>query len=725
MARRNDSWGIEVGANAIKAMRLARVGKGVELLEYEVLPFKQVLTTPEVNVEEAVQVNLDAFLAKHDLSKSNVVVSVPGHLAFARFAKLPPVEPKKIPDIVRFEAQQQIPFPIDQVEWDYQVFQQADSPDVQVGIFAITKERVAQFLSNYRQVNMRIDALTLSPLAVYNAFAYEAAGEGGSGQTGTIYMDIGTASTDVIIVEDGGIWLRTLPIGGNNFTDALVKSFKLSFAKAEKLKKEAGTSKYARQIFQAMRPVFADLVQELQRSLGYYQSMNRDAELTRLVGVGSTFRLPGLQKFLKQQLQMEVIRPDGFSRLHVEGKQQADFADNALNMATAYGLALQGLGLETVNANVLPQSILKARLWKAKQPWIAAAAASIAIASGLAGVRWYMDERAFNAAFDASQPRITPIVNRAQGYASEWDTIQGVDPRLRIENLRRIVDYRDLWPKLMEDLAAASMNLGPQPALLQPNYAEMQRVPANERKRLYIDTFKAEYLVGPDPGPAAPPVDPATMLTGQFETATFWVDGQKPPRFQITITGTSPNRNAVNLVSQQFIGWLKSHQKQANRPYTIEVDDKPILSTSPVRRLATDNPGGNPGAFGGQFGGGPNFGGGGPNFGGPGGMFPGAPGGQAMQDWSLLPLRPVQDEKLTGATRFEIRFNVHLLKPDEARRAEEADQARRPAPAATPASTPEPAPAPAEAPTTPAAQTPTPRDAAQTLAAAADQEVRP
>ncbi|MEL7089956.1 MAG: pilus assembly protein PilM, partial [Planctomycetota bacterium] len=329
------------------------------------------LTTPDLDVDQAIQVQLEAFMLKHEIDKTAVVASVPGNMAFARFAKLPPVEPKKIPDIVKFEAQQQIPFPIEQVEWDYQVFQQDDSPDVEVGIFAITKERVMQYLANYRIVDMKVDQLTLSPLAVYNTFNYESPdGEG------AIYMDIGTVSTDVIIVEDGGIWLRTLPIGGNNFTEALVKQFKISFPKAEKLKREAATSKYAKQIFQAMRAVFADLVQEVQRSLGFYQSLNRDSNLTKLVGVGSTFRLPGLQKFLKQQLQIDVVRPDSFARLPVvDGKRESEFSNHALNMATACGLAIQGLGLEKVSANILPRHVLASRMWRAKQPWIAASAA--------------------------------------------------------------------------------------------------------------------------------------------------------------------------------------------------------------------------------------------------------------------------------------------------------------------------------------------------------------
>ncbi|MCG8510906.1 MAG: type IV pilus assembly protein PilM, partial [Rhodospirillales bacterium] len=463
MPSKNDSWGIEIGANALKAVHLVKHGSRAELEDYGIIPFKTILSTPDLNVDEMIQVNLDAFMTKHDVSKSNVVVSVPGHMAFARFAKMPPVEPRKIPEIVRYEAIQQIPFPIQQVEWDYQVFQQADSPDVEVGIFAITKDRVMAFLNNYRKVGLRIDALTLSPIAVYNAFSYDNVESPEA--DGTIYMDIGTQSTDVIIVEGGGIWLRTLPIGGNNFTEALVRAFKLSFPKAEKLKREAGTSKYARQIFQAMRPVFADLVQELQRSLGYYQSLNRDAQLTRVVGVGSTFRLPGLKKFLKQQLQMEVDRVDTFKRIHADAKREAEFADSALNMATAYGLALQGLGLESVSANILPSHILKARMWKAKQPWIAASAASVLVASGLAFGAYMQASAAEQASRAENTPKIQRVLDRGNRFVSEYNNIQKEETRGKIENLRRLLDYQDLWPKITEDINSAMLALDPQPDL--------------------------------------------------------------------------------------------------------------------------------------------------------------------------------------------------------------------------------------------------------------------
>ena len=506
MSKKNEAWGVEVGAQAIKVMKLARAGNGVVMEDFEVLPFKHVLTTPDLNVEEAIRVNLESLSQKHEFDKSTVVVSVPGHMAFARFAKLPPIEASKVKSIVAYEAQQQIPFPIDQVEWDYHVFEVEDAPDIEVGIFAITKEKVAHFLSNYRSVGMRVDALTLSPVAVYNAFAYESGAEGAEGGS-TVYLDIGTVSTDIIVVEAGGIWLRTLPLGGNHFTNALMKQFKISFAKAEKLKLEASTSKYAKQIFQAMRGVFSDLVSEIQRSLGFYQSLNRDAELSRIVGVGSTWKLPGLQKFLKQNLQMEVIRPDGFTRLEVDGRRAAEFSSVAVNMATAYGLALQGLGLAGVEANILPQTILRQRMWKAKQPAFAAAAACVVAGAIIAPVRVFMADSSFETAWDRVKPEISSTISTAQGFKTEYDEkVTPQDPRPAIRNYRRSVDYVNLYPKLIEDVTSAMHTLPTNPQLSnidwnQPeDIAKVAQIPRTDRDQVWVTNITTTYKM---PKPAA------------------------------------------------------------------------------------------------------------------------------------------------------------------------------------------------------------------------------
>ena len=171
MATANAAWGIEIGAFAIKALRLEQDATGVRVSDFAVIPHKRVLSTPDLDADELVRLSLGQLISQKRLEGEHLVMSVPGHSSFARFAKLPPVEPKKIPDIVRFEAVQQIPFPIEEVEWDYQTFVSEDSPEVEVGIFAVTREKIQERLSLYSEVGMGPEVMTLSPVSVYNAMA--------------------------------------------------------------------------------------------------------------------------------------------------------------------------------------------------------------------------------------------------------------------------------------------------------------------------------------------------------------------------------------------------------------------------------------------------------------------------------------------------------------------------------------------------------------------------
>src|SRR5205085_10313360 len=129
-----------------------------------------------------------------------------------------------------------------------------------------------------------------------------------------VILDIGTDSSNLIITDGGKIiWQRPVPLGGNNFTRALTKEMKLTFAKAEHLKRNAAKSPDLAQILKALRPVLQDFVGEVQRSLGYFTNTHRDAHVAYMVGLGSAFRLPGLQKYMAEKLQIEVKKPATFT----------------------------------------------------------------------------------------------------------------------------------------------------------------------------------------------------------------------------------------------------------------------------------------------------------------------------------------------------------------------------------------------------------------------------
>lgn len=721
MPSRSESWGIEVGAQAVKAVHLGRSGGGIELLNFEVLPYKQILTAPDVNPEQLIQASLEQLIGKHEIGRTNTVVSVPGHLSFARFASLPPVDAKKLPQIVRYEAQQQIPFPIEEVEWDYKVFQEEDSPEIKAGIFAITKEQVLQYLANFRRLDIRVDEMTLSSLGVYNGLMFDDAVDPDG--DGVIYVDVSTRSTDLIFVEGGAVWIRTLPIGGNAFTEAIARAFQISFTKAEQLKKEAATSKYARQISQAIRSDLANLQQEIQRSIGYYQSLNRDANITKIIGLGSTFRLPGLRTFLQKNLEMEVVKPDAFKEISMDGPRAGELSDSVINLATAYGLAVQGLGISAIDCNILPRFILTQRLWKAKQPWFAGAAACLAGAAGLVAFSHIKDNAAIGSGTTKVQ-QTERIISEAQGYQSELSSVQAEDKRPLINNFMRLVDYRDVYAKLYEDvLAAASVS------------ASRRGGGVNDPKkdRFYLEWIDVAYAAKPvatdQAGGAGSSMDEmmmfddfggmgmgmgggsgenagvSTLFGSPLELTEFFPDagldvssgeGVEPvdaasapirgPRLIVTVSMVVPQARAD---SKNFVSWLTANAERPNRPYRFVVDpstalrfQKDLVYQDPTQIPGGSSPygGGSPGSspFGGDpFSGGfDDFGGGFDDFGGMGGMpqgMGGYSGGVSSYSGSLskmLPVRPPEKDPTKmneQSRRFVLQWEVELKPPAEAR----------------------------------------------------------
>jgi len=493
MAQAKASWGLEVGAYAIKAIRLERDGDSARMTDFAYIPHKKVLTSPDLDQDEMIRLSLGQFVSQKSVEGERVAISIPGNQAFARFTKLPPVEPKKVPDIVKFEAVQQIPFPIDDVEWDYQTFERPDSPEIEVGIFAVTRERLEQRLSLYRELGINPDVITLSPLAVFNALAYDL--ELGGSQKPVVFLDIGTASTDLVVVDDNRCWIRTFPLGGHHFTEAISEAFKLSYGKGEGLKQESATSKYAKQIMQAMRPVFGDLLADVQKSVNYYQQLHRGASIETVIGIGSTFKIPGLRRFLGQQLGLDVQRLDDFRRIRVEGREAADFAEHAVNMATAYGLALQGIGLGPVDINLTPRKVLREQLWAQKTKWFAGAAALAVLASGAMFIRGLLDRTALQSGPAVETANVVEsVIRQGKQFRSQYQALESEGARgAGAETMRNLLADRRVWPQLVDDVTSAIASAGPNPVLLGESRDAILEVKAKDRRLIELEKLKGEY----------------------------------------------------------------------------------------------------------------------------------------------------------------------------------------------------------------------------------------
>ena len=396
MAKTTAVWGIDIGNSSLKALRCrpsATEPDKVEVIAFDFIEHSKILSQPGAEPAEILAETLQTFLSRNSVKGDRVAISVSGQNTISRFIKLPPVDPKKIPDIIKYEAKQWIPFDPQDVIWDFQPIGPPVSPtavpmDSEVGMFAMKRDLAMKTLNPFLARGFNIDCIQSSPIALYNYIAFDQLRvlekadsieyDPDNPPDSVVLLCVGTDATDVVITNGYSIWIRSVAIGGNRFTQALTKGLKLTFSKAEYLKRNAAAAQDPKAVFQAMRPVFNDMLSEVHRSLEYYQSLNRRAKFSKILALGNAMKMPGLRQFLTQNLGYEVVRVPGFSRL--VGAETLDsplFKDNLGSFAVAYGLALQELDEASLTTNLVPKEIIVDRIVREKKPWALAVCAAI------------------------------------------------------------------------------------------------------------------------------------------------------------------------------------------------------------------------------------------------------------------------------------------------------------------------------------------------------------
>src|SRR3954451_20143628 len=171
-------WGIDLGLCALKAIRLQNTPDGVKATAFDYIEHPKILSQPDADPEQLTRDALEKFLSRNKVKGDIVAISVPGQSGLARFVTLPPVEEKKIGDIVRFEAKQQIPFPLDEVVWDFQKLSSGQVTDgfameTEIGLFAMKRDMVNRYLQHFKDVQVDVHVVQMSPLALCNYVAFD------------------------------------------------------------------------------------------------------------------------------------------------------------------------------------------------------------------------------------------------------------------------------------------------------------------------------------------------------------------------------------------------------------------------------------------------------------------------------------------------------------------------------------------------------------------------
>ncbi|MBI83478.1 MAG: pilus assembly protein PilM [Planctomycetaceae bacterium] len=507
MAKSNAVWGIDIGQCALKALRCTLSADGDSLVAqaFDHIEYPKILSQPDADIVELIREALDLFLSRNEIQGDTIVVSVPGQSGLVRFIKLPPVESKKLAAIVSYEAKQQIPFPLDEVIWDYQKMpggseEEGFTLETEVGLFAMKRDQVFRAIRPFENASVELDVIQLSPLALFNFVIFDQLRDVPPPENydpenppeSLAIISIGTDSTDLVVTNGYRVWQRNVPLGGNHFTKQLSKELKLTFAKAEQLKRNAQEAHDPKQVFQAMRPVFKDFVTELQRSIGFFQSLEREARIGRVLALGNAIKLPGLIQYLEKSLGYPVVTFKKAQKLEGATVTSApSFKENIFSIPVCYGLAVQGLEKSTLKTNLLPREILTRRTIKEKKPW-AVFVVAVLLLGCLCNYVFH-----WNAWSKVREDLFRDVVSRTQGISSKSKQFETTDRQQtqEFEKLRTIGEAivsdeegRLLYPELLLAIHAAL----PGDSVLQ---GEVTLQPLSGRPTLYVQTIESKFYV--------------------------------------------------------------------------------------------------------------------------------------------------------------------------------------------------------------------------------------
>ncbi len=394
------------------------------------------------------------------IKSGKVNYAVAGQSVFARFVKLPAVEEEKIDRIIAFEAQQNVPFPIDEVVWDYQLVGGGADEQLQVVLFAIKSDLLEGINAAVEAAGLRPTVIGVANMALYNAFRYNYSDVTDS----SLVVDIGARTTNLLFIEPGKIFSRSVPIGGSSITTALAREFNESFAAAETRKRESGFvslgGAYAdpadvdiARMSKIIRSTMTRLHAEIMRSISHYRSQQQGKAPARTYLCGGSSGMPYMREFFQEKLQMPIEFFNPVRNVAIANEADArQIAQSAHLLGELVGLGLRAVASCPMELNLRPASVIRAHEVERRRPFLIGAATCV-IAALLGWSVFYMHAAGVLSAVkeqvDAKVATLRGFQTRIDGIRKEATTLDGV-----ASPLLEAVNARSFWPQLLEDLNA-------------------------------------------------------------------------------------------------------------------------------------------------------------------------------------------------------------------------------------------------------------------------------
>ncbi len=404
------------------------------------------------NDEEWISAVFQAAEAIHRQRKfrGSVSIILPGHLLLTKFLKIPHVAKSKRDQIVRFEAQQNIPFPLNEVVWDYEVVAD-DGAEFEVALVAVKLDVVDRLCSEISRLGVEVQMVEPSCMAQYNGFSYTHAGT----EENVLVANLGGKSSNLLFISESGFFVRNISLAGNALTQALAQETGQSLADAEAAKWERVAAAFEGGDTQGLEhhldAFLRRLVMETTRSIVNFRRQSGEEKVDRVYLTGGGALVPGVVEHLGEKLKLPVEYYSPLDYVELGAEVDSDFAAGYQHhVGELLGCALHQLGEPRTHFNLLPPQIARQIHFRKKKPFLMAAAVVLVGAAYLpiysAGHTAFVFEDKI-AELDA---RLNPLQQLYRDYTGVRDRIE--ETRNQIAALKGLGESRANWIDFFGDL---------------------------------------------------------------------------------------------------------------------------------------------------------------------------------------------------------------------------------------------------------------------------------
>lgn len=389
MADYKTTVALEIGSQSVTMGVFTPAGRGFALSRYA---RRDILLDP---VEEGMRMDyvgsaIAEMVQELKVRGSEVRNVVSGQQVFMRFIKLPAIDMDNIAEQVGYEAQQHIPFPLEDIIYSYQELADREEGEREVLLVAIKKDVLDGLNSQVEAAPLKTRSVDCAITSLYNAFRanYEE-------EEPVMLLDIGAKTTDIIFAEDGRFFTRSVTAAGAFITNSIAREFNMSFREAEKLKIEDGVVSLGNGYTDSMteqeaalattiRTAMSRLSSEVQRTINHYRAQYKGNPPTKAYICGGGARLPFALEFLQAALNIPVEYLNPIEVLSVGPKvDEAELEQDALCLGPIVGAAITGSGTGEFNIDLVPTSVGKDRAEKKLLPMVAIAGVMSLIGAGV------------------------------------------------------------------------------------------------------------------------------------------------------------------------------------------------------------------------------------------------------------------------------------------------------------------------------------------------------